>query len=138
MATARVDLADARERRLPLVSVRSGKPAHGYATAGKAPYIVRVPLTQAEFDRVQWLEAKRRSAIVGGVVCVAFGVAMARFPVMLPLGLFIGALSFALWGACVFMLRRLLPVVEPGPKAGQITLRGVDRRFVAAVGAAAD
>jgi hypothetical protein len=138
MATARVALADARERRLPLVSVRSGKPANGYAAAGRAPYVVRVPLTQDEFDRVQWLELRRRSAIVGGVICVAFGVAMARFPVMLPLGLLIGALSFALWGACALMLRRLLPVVEPGPEAGQVTLRGVDRRFVAAVADVAD
>jgi hypothetical protein len=138
MATAEVGLNDARERRLPLVSVRSGEPAEGYAKAGRPPYVVQVPLTQSEFDRVQLLETRRRSAILGGVACVALGVAMARFPVMLPLGLAIGVLSFALWGACALMLRRLLPIVEPGPKAGQVTLRGVNRRFVAALARAAD
>jgi hypothetical protein len=138
MAMVRVGLADARERRLPLVSVRSGERADGFADAGRAPYVVKVPLTQAEFDRVQLLEARRRSAIWGGVVCVAFGVAMARFPVMLPLGLAIGLLSVALWGACVLLLARLLPDVEPGPIAGQITLRGVHKRFVAAVASSAD
>ena len=138
MATARVGLNDARERRLPLVSVRSGEPAEGYARAGRPPYVVQVPLTQTEFDRVQVLEARRRSAIWGGVICVSLGVAMARFPLMLPLGLVIGVLSFVLWGVCVLLLRRLLPVVEPGPKAGQVTLRGVDRRFVAALGRVAD
>ena len=138
MATVRVALADARDRRLPLVSVRSGEPAEGYAKAGRPPYVIRVPLTQAEFARVQLLERRRLSSMWGGAACVAVGVAMARFPVLLPLGLVIGLFSIALWGACVLMLRRLLPVVEPGPKAGEITLRGVDRRFAEAVDASAD
>lgn len=123
MAIARVALTDARERRLPLVSVRSGETAEGFAKAGKPPYVVRVPLTQAEFDQVQMLQRRRQTAVWSGVACVAFAVAMARFPVMLPLGLAIGVLSAMLWGACVLMLRHVLPEVEPGPKAGQSTLR---------------
>ena len=138
MATVRVALADARDRRLPLVSVRSGETAQGYAKAGRPPYVVRVPLTQAEFDQVQLLQRRRQTSVWSGVACVAFAVAMARFPVMLPLGLAIGVLSVALWGACVLMLRHVLPDVEPGPKAGQITLRGVHKGFAAAVDPPAD
>ena len=138
MATVRVARADARDRRLPAVSVRSGRPAEGYAEAGKRPFVIRVPLTQAEFNQVQTLVRRQKSALYGGVLCVAFGVAMARFPVMLPLGLCIGLVSAVLWGACWLLLRRLLPRVEPGPGAGEFTLRGVHKGFAAAVTAAAD
>jgi hypothetical protein len=133
MATVRVPRAEARERGLPLISVHSGKPADGYAAAGRAPYAVRVPLTQAEFDQVQMLRKRQTSVLYGGVACVAIGVAMARFPVLLPLGLVIGAISAALWGTCWFRLRRLLPQVEPGPRADEFTLRGVHREFASAI-----
>lgn len=136
MATVVVARAAARDRRLPPLSVRSGRPADGYAEAGRPPYVVRVPLTQAEFDRVRWLRARQRSALWGGVACVALGLAMARFAVLAPLGLLIGALSAVLWGACWLALRRFLPRVEPGPGAAEVTLRGVHRRFAGAVGAA--
>ena len=92
-----------------------------------------MPLTQAEFDRVQLLEGRRRSAVWGGVLCVAFGLALARFPVLLPLGLVIGGVSFGLWIVCELALRRALPRVEPGPGAGEITLHRVHRQFIAAV-----
>lgn len=138
MATVRVDRALARDRGLPLVSVRSGERADGFAKAGRAPCVVRVPLTQPEFDRVQMLVRRQKSAVYGGVACVAFGAAMARFPVMLPLGLLIGVLSVLLWVACTLLLRRLLPVVEPGPGPDEFTLRGVHKAFVAAVEASAD
>ena len=133
MATVRVPRAAARDRGLPLISVRSGLPAEGYAAAGRHPDVIRVPLTQAEFDRVEWLKRRQTSAVYGGVLCVAFGVAMARFPVMLPLGLVIGVLSAVLWGSCWVMLRRLLPQVEPGPKSDEFTLRGVHKEFAAAM-----
>lgn len=138
MATVRVGLNDARERRLPPVSVRSGEKADGFAKAGRPPYVVRVPLTQSEFDQVQTLTSRQRSAIWGGVLCVAFGAAMARFPLMLPLGLVIGVVSLVLWVACALLLRRLLPKVEPGPGAGEVTLRGVHRGFAASLGGGAD
>lgn len=138
MATVVVGRAAARDRGLPPVSVRSGKPADGYAPAGAAPYVIRVPLTQDEFDQAQRLRARQRSAMWGGVACVALGAAMARFPVLLPLGLAIGVLSALLWGACWLALRRLLPRVEPGPGAAELTLRGVHRGFAAALGAADD
>lgn len=133
MVTARVQRSRARDRGLPLVSVRSGEPADGYAKAGRAPYVIRLPLTQGEFDQVEMLKTRQQSAVYGGIACVAFGVAMARFPVMLPLGLFIGILSGALWCACWVGLRRLLPQVEPGPGADEFTLRGVHKEFAAAV-----
>jgi hypothetical protein len=133
MASVQVDRAVARDRGLPLVSVRSGKPADGYAQTGRAPYVVRVPLTQVEFDQVQMLKNRQRSALYGGVLCVAFGVAMARFPVLLPLGLAIGVISGGLWLACWLLLRRLLPQIEPGPGADEYTLRGVHKEFAAAM-----
>jgi len=133
MATARVPRSLARDRGLPPISVRSGRPAEGFAKAGRAPYVIRVPLTQAEFDQVQTLKRRQTSALYSGVLCLAFGIAMARFPVLLPLGLGIGVVSVVLWGACWLRLRRLLPQVEPGPGADEFTLRGVHREFAAAM-----
>jgi hypothetical protein len=138
MAVVRVGRSLARDRGLPLVSVRSGKPANGYAEAGKVPYVVRVPLTQDEFDQVQMLRTRQKTAMYGGVACAAVGAAMSKFPVLLPLGLLIAVLSAALWGACWVMLRRLLPRVEPGPKAHEITLRGVHKGFATAVRSSTD
>lgn len=133
MADIRVSRADARDRRLPLVSVRSGRPADGYAAAGRAPYVARLPLTQAEFDLVQRLQRRRTSAVWGGVGCVVVGLAMARFPAMFPLAVVIGLLSVVLWVSAAWSLRRVLPRVVPGPGATDLTLRGVHRRFVRAV-----
>jgi hypothetical protein len=125
----------ARDRKLPLVSVRSGKPADGYAEAGSAPYVVRVPLTQSEFDQVQQLKGRQRSALWGGVACVAIGAALSKFTILLPFGLFIGVISAMLWGVCWLSLKRLLPDVEPGPGPAEFTLRGVHKDFAAAVNA---
>ena len=133
MASVEVSRAAAEQRRLPLVSVRSGKPGAGYAPAGRKPLVVAVPLTQAEFDRMQLLVRRKASALYGGVVCVVAGVAMARFPVLLPLGVAIALLSAALWAAAWLALRRLLPTVEPGPGDDTVVLRGVHRAFAAAV-----
>ncbi|MEZ5243571.1 MAG: hypothetical protein R2707_00620 [Acidimicrobiales bacterium] len=79
------------------------------------------------------LKKRQTSALYGGVACVAIGVAMARFPVLLPLGVVIGVISAVLWGTCWLLLRRLLPQVEPGPQADEFTLRGVHRDFAAAI-----
>ena len=49
------------------------------------------------------------------------------------LGLLIGVLSGVLWLACLLLLRRLLPQVEPGPGPDEFTLRGVHREFAAAM-----
>lgn len=133
MATARVPRAAARERRLPPISVRSGDAADGYCPAGRAPWVIAVPLTQAEFDRVLWLRRRQASALYGGVACVVVGVAMARFPLLAPLGLTIGVLSGLLWFVCRLALRRILPRVEPGPGAAEFTLRGVHAKFAAAM-----
>ena len=133
MVAVRVTRSVARDRGLPPISVRSGRPADGFAAAGRPPYVIRVPLTQQEFDQVQTLVKRRTSALYGGVVCVVFGVAMARFPVLLPLGLAIGAVSAVLWVACWAGLRRILPRVEPGPGADEFTLHGVHREFAAAM-----
>lgn len=133
MATVRVDRADAEQRRLPLVSVHSGRVGEGYAPAGRIPVVAQVPLTQCEFDRLLLLQRRQRSAIGGGVVCVVLGVAMARFPVLLPLGLVIGVLSAVLWGLAELARRRLLPRVEVGDRRDEVVLRGVHRDFVAAV-----
>ncbi|MDW3217660.1 MAG: hypothetical protein R8F63_03520 [Acidimicrobiales bacterium] len=134
MATARVARAAARERGLPLVSVRSGRRADGFAEAGRAPFLIRVPLTQAEFDEVQTLRNRQRSALWGGVGCLALGAALARFPVVFPFALVIAALSAVMWGVCWLLLRRLLPRVEAGPGAQEFTLRGVHSAFADAVG----
>jgi hypothetical protein len=133
MATVRVPRSLARDRGLPLISVRSGKPAEGFAAAGRAPFVIRVPLTQEEFDQVQSLKKRQTSALYGGVLCLVFGIAMARFPALLPLGLVIGVVSAALWGACWLLLRRILPQVELGPEADEFTLHGVHREFAAAM-----
>ncbi|MEM7141751.1 MAG: hypothetical protein AAF548_12045 [Actinomycetota bacterium] len=133
MARVRVTRARARDRSLPLVSVRSGEPADGFAKAGSPPYVVQVPLTQAEFDKLQDLKRRQRSALWGGVLCVAVGAALSKFAFLLPFGILIGVLSVALWGACWVAIKRLLPDVEPGPGADEFTLRGVHKGFAAAL-----
>lgn len=133
MATVRVLLADARDRHLPPVSVRSGQPADGYAPAGRKPIVMRVPLTQAEFDRSRLLERHKRSAVRRGIACTVIGVAMARFPAILPFGLVIGVVSAALWVVAHLALKRLLPTVEFGPDGHTVVLHGVHKAFVAAV-----
>lgn len=134
MATVRVARPAARDRGLPLVSVRSGRRADGFAEAGRAPFVIRVPLTQAEFDEVQMLRRRQRSALWGGAGCLALGAALARFPVLLPVAVVIAVLSAVLWGVCWLLLRRMLPRVEPGPGAQEFTLRGVHSAFADAVG----
>ena len=103
-AAVEVPLSDAVNRRLPLVSVRSGRAADGYlgvpiglgpwsGSCGASPGgrrggpVVRLPLTQREFDQVLRLRQAERSGIVNSVVFLALAVALARFPLLFPLGL---------------------------------------------------
>jgi hypothetical protein len=123
----------ARSRSFPPVSARSGKPADGYAQAGPKVQGVLVPLTQAEFDRVQYLRRRQRSAKYGGFACVAVGLALARFPVILPLGVVIGLLSGALWTVANFAINAYLPGIDVDEDRGKVELTRVHKRFVAAV-----
>ncbi len=128
-----VDRKLAGSRGLPAVSVRSGKSADGYAPAGPKGFGVLVPLTQAEFDRVMFLRGRQRSAIYGGVACLAMGVAMARFPILLPLGAVIALLSVALWVVATLTLKAYLPGVEVDERKGRVELTRVHKHFVTAV-----
>ena len=133
MARVEVELHHATGRTLPLVSVRSGERADGYAPAGKPPGTVLLPLTQQEFDRLLWLRARQRSGLVLAPVFVAFGVALARYPVLLPLGLVTAAVSLLLWAAAALAVRRLLPEVDVDEERGRVELRRVHRRFAEVV-----
>jgi len=123
----------ARSRSFPLVSARSGKPADGYAKAGPKAHPVLVPLTQTEFDRVRDIRRRQRSAKYGGFACVAVGVALSRFPVILPLGVVIAVLSGALWMVAAFTVNAYLPGVDIDEERGKVELTRVHKRFVAAV-----
>lgn len=123
----------AQERGLPPVSVRSGVVADGYVPVTVANRRVYLPVTQAEFDRILDLRRRQRGALWGGLSCFALGVAMARFPVMLPLAGVIAVLSAVLWGLAAMMLRAYLPALSvDGPL---LRLRRVHEGFVTAVSA---
>lgn len=136
MARVKVDRGVAVERRLPTVSVKSGKRADGYVPAGKPGEQVMVPLTQAEFDHVRYLRRRQKSAIWGGLACFALGAALSRFALLLPLGAIIGVLSAALWLVVTLSLKRFLPGVEISTNGRRVELSRVHRDFVAAVSAA--
>ena len=131
MADAVVSVAAARDRALPPVSVKSGEAADGYAPVTVANRKIFLPLTQAEFDRVAGLQRRQRWTAWSGVACLAFGAAMARFPVMLPLALAIAVLSAAQWGLMWFFLKAYLPSMDVD--GGRIRLGRVHARFAAAV-----
>lgn len=133
MARVEVELVAARERRLPLVSVRSGRRADGYAPAGSPPGTVAVPLTQEEFDRLLDLRRRQRSGLALAPVFLVLGLAFARYPVLLPLGIVTAGVSLALWGAAALAVRRLLPDVRVDEARGRVELRRVHRRFAEVV-----
>ncbi|MEM9468440.1 MAG: hypothetical protein AAGA90_23935 [Actinomycetota bacterium] len=132
MPKAVVSVADARDRSLPPVSVKSGAPADGYAPVTVANRRIHLPLTQAEFDRVKDLQHRQRWAIYGGVGCVAVGAALARFPLIVPLALAIAVLSVVLWVVVKLTLRAYLPGMNV--EGSQIRLTRVHQGFVAALG----
>ena len=133
MATAVVSVAVACDRGLPPVSVKSGEVADGYAPVTVSGRRLYLPLTQAEFDRVRSLQHRRTSAVWGGVGCVAFGLALVRFPAMMPLALVIAALSAVLWGVVRLALTGYLPAIEVDGSV--VRLARVHARFAAAVDA---
>lgn len=133
MAKAVVSVAAARDRALPPISVKSGQPAEGYAPVTVANRKVFLPLTQAEFDKVNDLRHRQKWALWGGVGCLAFGAAMARFPVMLPLAVVIAVLSAVLWAVVWLALKTYLPSMDV--EGSRIRMTRVHARFAAAVGA---
>ena len=131
MPTAVVSIADARNRALPKVSVKSGGPADGYASVKIAGRWIRLPLTHREFDRVADLQKRQRRSVQGGVACLFVGAALARFPLMVPLALAIVALSLILWITIWLALRAYLPgITIEGPK---VRLTRIHAGFVAAL-----
>lgn len=126
-------MAAARDKTLPPISVKSGRPAEGYAPVTVANRRIFLPLTQAEFERVTDLQHRQKWSLGGGVGCLAFGVAMARFPVMLPLAVVIALLSAALWGLIWFALRTYLPSMDV--EGSRIRMGRVHEGFAAAVAA---
>ena len=132
MAKAVVSVADARDRALPSVSVKSGKPADGYAPVTVASRRIHLPLTQAEFDRVKDLQHRQKWAVYGGVGCLLFGMALARFPLMVPLALVIAVLSLVLWVVIKLTLRAYLPGMTV--EGAEVRLTRVHQGFVAALG----
>ena len=134
MAKVAVSVADARDRSLPKVSVKSGRPADGYAPVTVANRKIHLPLTQAEFDRVKDLQHRMKWAVYGGVGCLAFGMALARFPVMVPLALVIAVLSLVLWIVLKLTLRAYLPGMTV--EGASVRLTRVHPGFVSALGGA--
>ncbi len=133
MAKVTVSVAAARDRDLPRVSVKSGGAADGYAPVTVANRRILLPLTQAEFDRVTDLQHRQRWAFYGGAGCLLFGMALARFPLMVPLALVIAVLSAVLWGVIWFTLRAYLPGMSV--EGASVHLTRVHPAFVAAVAA---
>ncbi|MEO0494240.1 MAG: hypothetical protein AAF081_12575 [Actinomycetota bacterium] len=134
MPRAVVSVAAARDRSLPRISVKSGQPAEGYAPVTVANRRIHLPLTQREFDRVADLQKRQKWAVSGGVGCLLFGMALARFPLMVPLALAIAVLSLVLWVAVRLALRAYLPGISV--EGSKVQLTRVHARFVAALGSA--
>lgn len=132
MARVVVSVADARDRALPRVSVKSGRPADGYAPVTVANRRVLLPLTQPEFDRVADLQHRKKWALYGGAGCLLFGLALARFPLMVPLALVILVLSVILWVVLHLTLKAYLPGMSVD--GARIELTRVHKGFASALG----
>jgi hypothetical protein len=133
VARVEVELERARDRRLPLVSVRSGRRADGYAPAGRPLGAVQLPLTQAEFDELLRLRSRQRSGLRLAPVFVLAGVALSRYPALLPLGLVTAFVSLLLAAVATFAIRRHLPSVSIDAGSARVTLRRVDPHFAEVV-----
>ncbi|RMH77382.1 MAG: hypothetical protein D6683_09085 [Actinomyces sp.] len=164
MATVTVPLAAARDRRLPAVSVRSGRSADGYVPVAVATgslgigwvlvllgppgwlllaltsdwfrdeVTVHLPHTEREFRRRHRVERARRDGIVGTVAGAAAGLALSRTPGLLVVGLAITCVSAALWVAASWARGALTPDLRLDGE--RLILAGVHEDFVAAVGRA--
>lgn len=133
MPAVEVPLGDATDRRLPAVSVRSGRAADGYAPAGRRPTLIRVPLTQSEFDHLMALRRRQKSGLYGAFGFLAAGAAMSRFTLLLSFGVLISVVSVLMWAVATLGAIRLLPAVEVDRHHGTVALGRVHRRFVEAV-----
>lgn len=148
MSSVRVSLADATERRLPLVSVRSGQPADGYlgvpvglgfgervvwsvTQRSTGLPVVQLPLTEPEFDQVMRLRRAERSGVVNAVLFVVLGLALSRFPLLLPLGMTIGAVSVLVFVVARFSLARVVPGLDA--RRGMVIIEGAHAEFVTSV-----
>ncbi len=128
-----VPLAVAKGRLLPLVSVRSGRRADGYAPAGRPPGSVLVPLTQSEFDRLVSMRRRQRSGLYGTGGFLAAGIGMAKFGFVLYLGVMISLVSALMWVVATLGVMKLLPAVDIDETTATVALGRVHRRFVDAV-----
>ncbi len=163
MARVVVDLEVATSRRLPMVSVRSGRVADGFVTVtaptgslgvgwalvllGPPGWLllaltsdwfrdevaVTLPLTTGEFRRRHRIERARRDGIVGTVAGAAAGLALSRTPGLLVVGLAITAVSAALWVAASWARGALTPTVRVDTATARVEIVGVHEGFVAAV-----
>ncbi len=138
MPAVEVKLADATARRLPPVSVRSGRPADGYAPTARRSNEILVPLTQTEFDQLMALRKRQTSARYGTIGFLVAGAAMSRFTLLLSLGVLISLVSILMWAVATLGVMRLLPAVEVDRGRGTVALGRVHRRFVQAVTDAVD
>jgi hypothetical protein len=146
--SVRVSLADAVDRRLPLVSVSSGLPADGYlgvpvglgllerlvwsvTRRSTARPVAQLPLTDGEFQQVMRLMRIERKGVVYSVVFGGIGLALGRFPLLLPLGLLIAALSLLSMVIARIGLARTIPDLTAHD--GGLTIEGAHAGFVASV-----
>lgn len=132
MAKVVVSVAAARDRALPRVSVKSGRPADGYAPVTVANRRILLPLTQPEFDRVADLQHRKKWAFYGGAGCLLFGLALARFPLMVPLAIVIAVLSVILWVVLHLTLKAYLPGMSVD--GAKVQLTRVHEGFASALG----
>ncbi len=133
LPAVQVSLAAARNRDLPLVSVRSGRRADGYAPAGRPSGSVFLPLTQSEFDRLMSMRKRQRTGLYGIGGFVVAGMAMAKFAFILYLGVIISLVSALIWVVATLGIMKLLPAVDIDETRGTVALGRVHRRFVGAV-----
>jgi len=133
LPSVEVPLLDAKNRGLPLISVRSGRSADGYAPAGRPVGTIMVPLTQSEFDRLLLMRNRKKSGLYGMVGFLFAGVVLGRFGAMLYLGVSISLVSGLLWAVATFGIMRLLPAAEVDSARGSVALGRVHRKFVTAV-----
>ncbi len=133
MPTVEVPLAAATGVGLPPVSVHSGHRADGYAPAGRPAGVIRVPLTQSEFDRLMSMRQHQSAGLHGAVGFLVAGIGLGRFSVLLQLGVIISLVSGMMWMAATFGVMRILPTVEVNAEKGTVVLGRVHRRFVRAV-----
>ena len=150
MGTVRVSISDAIERRLPLVSVRSGRAADGYlgvpiglgfwarlgwaiSRRGTNRPLAQLPLTQREFNRVIRLRRIELQGAISAPLFLVLGVAFARFPALAPLGLAIALVSIVTVITAHMTLQRILPEITRVGGSGDVRIEDPHESFASAV-----